>query len=204
MALFKNKYRVESTRLQNWDYGWNGKYFITIVTKNREHFFGEIDENQQMILSKTGDIASNYWYEIPDHFPFVVLDEFVVMPNHIHGIVIIDKKPGSTKSQIYDSHRINDGRDKACLVSTTKNNQSHKKKLTPGQKRFRNPGQNNISTIIGSCKSVITNHAHKINPVFDWQSRFHDHIIRDSFEFTRIKSYIRNNPKNWENDKFNQ
>lgn len=89
---FRNKYRIASLRLQNWDYGWNGKYFITICTKDRVHFFGEIISPQQkMMLTETGKKVLEIWNEIPAHFPFVLLDEFLVMPNHIHGILIIDK-----------------------------------------------------------------------------------------------------------------
>ncbi len=200
MTLYKNKYRIESTRLQKWDYGWNAKYFITIVTKNRENYFGEI--------------ANKFWFEIPVHFPFVILDEFIVMPNHIHGIVIINKKRDDTKLSDNDvgcgggdgdndgDDGGDDGRDKACLVSTATTSQPPTEKLTPGQKRFRNPGKNNISSIFGSYKSVVSNNAHKINPDFDWQSRFYDHIIRDEKELNRIRNYIRNNPKNWFDDKF--
>ncbi|NOX46993.1 MAG: transposase [Chlorobi bacterium] len=204
MALYKNKYRIESTRLQKWDYGWNGKYFITIVTKNRIHYFGKIDENKTMHLSESGKIAEKYWYEIPKHFPFAVLDEFIVMPNHIHGIVFIDKKRDDMK--LSDDDRAERSRDKACLVSRQQltSTKSLKEHLTPGQKRFRNPGKNNISSIFGSYKSVVSNNAHKINPEFDWQSRFHDHIIRDDAELDRIRYYIRNNPKKWNDDKFHK
>lgn len=90
MTKYKNKYRIESTRLQNWNYAWNAVYFVTICTKNREHYFGEI-ENEDMVLSDIGKISDRYWHEIPQHFSFVKLDVFVVIPNHIHGIIIIDK-----------------------------------------------------------------------------------------------------------------
>ncbi|MBI4650145.1 hypothetical protein HY745_02450, partial [Candidatus Desantisbacteria bacterium] len=83
--LFKNQYRIKSTRLSNWDYSSNGYYFITICTHNREHYFGEIGE-----ITTIGKIAQKYWLEIPNHFPFVILNEFVIMPNHIHGILIIE------------------------------------------------------------------------------------------------------------------
>lgn len=86
---FQNKYRNKTFRAQWWDYGWNGAYFITICTKNREHHFGEI-ENGKMILSHTGVIASILWNEIPKHHDFVALGDFVVMPNHVHGILIIN------------------------------------------------------------------------------------------------------------------
>jgi len=87
---FQNKYLISSARLKNWDYGSNAIYFVTICTQNREHYFGEI-ANGKMQLSETGKIAQRFWFEIPNHFPFVKLGEFVVMPNHLHGIIIIDR-----------------------------------------------------------------------------------------------------------------
>ena len=90
MEKFKNKYRIPSARLQNWDYGSPGLYFITICTKNRECYFGEI-KNGEMILNETGKIADQCWAEIPAHFKLVELGEFVIMPNHLHGIIIINE-----------------------------------------------------------------------------------------------------------------
>ena len=90
MEKFKNKYRIPSSRLQTWDYGSNGSYFITICTKSREHFFGEIVDGK-MQLNEIGKIAEQYWMEISNHFSFIELGNFVVMPNHVHGILIIDK-----------------------------------------------------------------------------------------------------------------
>ncbi|MBS4012129.1 MAG: hypothetical protein KGZ97_00005 [Bacteroidetes bacterium] len=89
---FKNKYRIASARAQWWNYGWNGAYFITICTQNRVHYFGEVN-NGKMVLSNLGVIAYHFWNEIPNHCPFVELGNFIVMPNHIHGILILDK-PG--------------------------------------------------------------------------------------------------------------
>ena len=89
MILYKNKYRVESARLKGWDYSSNGGYYITICVNNRESVFGEVT-NGEMILSDLGNIAGNCWREIPHHFPFVKLDEYVVMPDHVHGIIFID------------------------------------------------------------------------------------------------------------------
>src|SRR5258708_35473599 len=96
---YKSKYRVSSPRLSGWDYGANALYYITICTENRQHYFGEIiseihRETQNIAsLQKTviGDIALNNWLDIPNHFSFVELDEFVIMPNHIHGILYINK-----------------------------------------------------------------------------------------------------------------
>lgn len=90
MTLFNNKYRIESTRATWWNYSGNGAYFITIVTKNRRKYFGEI-KNKKLEPSPIGEIANACWLEIPDHFPFVKLGVHIIMPDHIHGIVIIDK-----------------------------------------------------------------------------------------------------------------
>ncbi|MFO7873519.1 MAG: transposase [Bacteroidales bacterium] len=90
MDKFRNKYRIPSARLQNWDYGWNGAYFITICTKNRNHFFGEI-VNGNMVLSEIGRLTNDLLLEIPQRYPYSILDEFIVMPNHVHVIVIINK-----------------------------------------------------------------------------------------------------------------
>ena len=102
MKKFNNKYRIPSARLQNWDYGNNGAYFITICTKNRICFFGEgLHEKIE-----TGIIAEKIWFEIPKHFPFVELDRFVVMPNHIHGIIIINKTKSDFHSGIHVETRL--------------------------------------------------------------------------------------------------
>jgi len=194
MDKFRNKYRISSTRLQKWDYGWNASYFITICTKNREYFFGEIVKTPNpgiatiaMQLTEIGYIAHKFWDEIPNHFPFVQLGAFVVMPNHVHGIIIIDKQ--DDQRNVIKNIATNVG-TRHCLVST------------PGQKRFQNQGKNTLSSIVGSYKSVVTKHARKIHADFAWQSRFHDHIIRDDESYQRIRNYIINNPQNWKNDKF--
>ena len=87
---FKGKYRIASTRWAAWDYSSNAAYFITICTANRAHDFGR-GMDRKMILSTLGQSAQDCWDEIPTHFPFVELGEFVVMPNHVHGVVIIAK-----------------------------------------------------------------------------------------------------------------
>ncbi len=86
--LFQNKYRIPSIRLRKHDYASSGYYFITICTKNKKCLFGNITNNI-MRLNDIGKIARKHWLEIPNHFPSVILDEFVIMPNHIHGILII-------------------------------------------------------------------------------------------------------------------
>jgi REP element-mobilizing transposase RayT len=89
MKLFKNKYRIDSTRLKSWDYGSDGYYFITICTKGRKHFFGKI-ERQHMHLSAIGQLAEIFLNEIKTQFSYARMDEYVVMPDHIHCIITID------------------------------------------------------------------------------------------------------------------
>ena len=86
---YKNKYRIASARLQAWNYGWKGAYFITICTQNKEHYFGKIID-EGMRLSHIGILADVFWYEIKNHAKNIELGEFVVMPNHLHGILIIN------------------------------------------------------------------------------------------------------------------
>ena len=88
---YQNKYRIPSARLSSWDYSSNAACFITICTANREHYFGEIIDDK-MQLSEIGKKANDNWLDISHHFSFVALDEFVIMPNHIHGIIVTDKQ----------------------------------------------------------------------------------------------------------------
>lgn len=87
---YLNKYRISSARFGSWNYAQNGYYFVTICTDRKEKYFGEII-NSEISLSRIGKIVEKYWKEIPQHYPFVSLDAFIIMPNHIHGIIIIDK-----------------------------------------------------------------------------------------------------------------
>jgi REP element-mobilizing transposase RayT len=203
---FMGKYRNSSARLQNWDYAWNAPYFITICTKNREYYFGEIIDGK-MQLSNIGTIANIMWYEIKNHTNTAELDEFVVMPNHIHGILILNndyqnemdgKNNNENSNDIGDCNGDVGTRHALPLQSPT----SSSPPLTIGQQRFQNQGKNTVSSIIGSYKSAVTKHARRLGYTFAWQSRFHDHIIRDDESFQRIKKYIENNPLNWGKDKF--
>ena len=178
---FRDKYRISSARLINWDYSSNGFYFLTICTKNRENLFGEIINNK-MRLSEVGLIVRKYWLEIPRHFPFVKLDEFMVMPNHVHGIIII----------------MNVETPKSKLVETPKS----KLVETPKSKLVETP-KLGVSTIINQFKRICTIEIRKRYNRFAWQSRFYDHIIRDEKSLNNIREYIRNNPKNWHKDRNN-
>ena len=188
---FRNRYRVRSARLQTWDYGRTGAYFITICTYQQTHYFGEI-ENGHMQLSAIGILADVFWHEIKGHNKNVELDVFAVMPNHVHGILLLNQNDGGD---------CGDRRDKACLVSTKPTITTETTK-TIGQHRFQNQGKTTVSSIIGGYKSAVSKHAHRLGYEFKWQSRFHDHIIRNHESYCRIEEYVVANAKNWVNDKF--
>ncbi len=191
MEKFNNKYRIPSARLQGYDYGSNGFYFVTICTKNRIHYFGNIVEtgncpsptntagiNPSHVVDTgncpslrptiIGETAINYWTEIPKHYPFVELDEFVVMPNHIHGILFFNK-PITTDWQ---------------------------------PNKFGIQSQN-LGAVIRAFKSSTKRYANENNIKFEWQPRFHDNIIRNEKQLNAIRRYIINNPMKWKNDALN-
>lgn len=98
---FKGKYRIASSRLRGYDYGSNGLYFVTICTKEKIHYFGSIVKTRDCAsnyLQETeiGRVANEYLLSIPEHYPFVILDEFIVMPNHLHAIIVINKNEADT------------------------------------------------------------------------------------------------------------
>lgn len=236
---FRKRDRI-SVRADWWDYGWNGAYYVTICTKDRVCVFGDVVTipKPHVQLSEIGKIAYQYWEEIPDHFPFVELGEFVVMPNHMHGIVVIDR-PGndgnarigyvprdvsrtSTASNIHvfdgspvgtpnlgvptvtpDStvaprhNAISDcgARPDYTNVPADQNHESSNNSTA----RWK-PGT--LGVILNQYKRKCTIEARKIWTGFGWQSRFHDHIIRDAEEFERISKYIRDNPAKWISDRF--
>ena len=139
------------------------------------HYFGEI-ENKKMILSNMGVIADLMWHEIKNHAKNITLGEFVVIPNHVHGILILNGG-GDTNA---------DG------VGTPQQTQMAK----------ISPKSNSVSTIIRSYKSAVTKHGNRLGYEFAWQARFHDHIIHNAQEFENIRNYIADNPRNWKKDKF--
>ncbi len=222
--LFNNKYRISSARLQSWDYGREAMYFVTICTKNREYYFGEIVETQcvasesesetQRIASlnptEIGTIAATEWYKTVELRPDMNLElgEFVVMPNHIHGIIIIGDGGRDAMHRVSAAvddddrdatHRVaavvdDDDRDAMHRVSTDNTNTEYKNQFAPQSK--------NLASIIRGYKSSVTTYARKNDIVFDWQPRFHDHIIRSMDDYHRISDYILNNPAKWQKDKF--
>lgn len=187
MDLFRNKYRINSSRLANWDYSSNGFYFVTICTKNKEPYFGTIQntslpgkETQNTLPGKEtqniaslqatdiGMIASQYWTEIPVHFPFAELDEFTIMPDHLHGILLFNKPEQS-----------------------------------PWQPNKAGPQFRNLASVIRGFKAGVKTFATTNKIDFQWQPRYYDRVIRNSNELERIRKYIYDNPNNWLSEKGN-
>jgi putative transposase len=198
MEKFKNKFRIPSARWQSWDYANPGMYFLTICTHDRLHFFGEI-ENGEMYLNGMGQIAYACWEEIPMHFPNMELGAFVVMPNHVHGIVIVNervvKSGGSGNAVTVET-----------LHATSLRHDERDERDEPKPKNefmaAISPHAGSVSAAMRSYKSAVSRLIRTQHADFAWQARFHDHVIRNSPEYERIERYILLNPEKWKEDKF--
>ncbi len=180
-SFYRKGRRRNSLRYPRRDYSLPGKYFVTISTADKKEWFGTID-NVGMQLSDIGNIAYKLWCEIPQHFPYITLDGFIIMPNHIHGIIIINRNSrkhvvGSLHATTLLSH------DNIPVKNSTMSSIS--------------PKSGSLSVIIRSYKSAVTRQARLINNDFSWQSGFYDTIICTSGQLSRIRKYIKNNPGNW-------
>jgi len=197
MTKFKNKYRIESNRLSGWDYSGNGIYFITIVIQNRKCLLGKIEKNE-MIFSDFGKIAKNEWYKSFEIRRELFLNEFVIMPNHLHAIVIIDKTHdtnninGSNDNDINDTNNINDinvdthGRAYLHLDHSNHSDRSKQPKQTTKQFRlYRKP--KSLSSFIAGYKSSVTT---QIN---NWIDDMH---VRANQQNTHQYTYQKYNRKN--------
>lgn len=183
---FEGKKGRKSTRLPHWNYVENGWYFVTMCTSNRENFFGNISQGK-MQLSNIGKIAQKFWQDIPIHpkKKDVYLDRYVIMPNHLHGIIIIDSSTKESKSI-----EVNSDVSKEYDLSRTMSEIS--------------PKAGSLSVIIRSYKSAVTNWCNSNNySSFGWQKRFYEKIIRDDESLENIRKYIINNPIKWENHRNN-
>jgi putative transposase len=184
---YKGKYRVDSIRLPAWNYASNAGYFVTICTDGKKCFFGEVVQGE-MHLSAIGEIAHKLWYEIPNHFSNCQIDSFCVMPNHIHGILVINQiREDAMNLRTQEEDAMN-------RVSTSQRG---------GVTGLFNPMlyKNSLSKIIRWYKGRCSFEINQIYEGFRWQERFHDNIIRNEFALDRIRQYIINNPINWESDR---
>lgn len=210
-SKYKNKYRIQSHRKPGWDYSGNGYYFITLVTMNRKCLLGEIvgkndhlvethgraslqPQQMSMVLSNYGKIVEIEWYKSFEIRNELILDECIIMPNHLHAIIILEKPKLENKNYSLDPSYL------------LKNNNV----TAPQSSFFRKP--KSLSSFVGGFKSVINT---KIDDYIDenklniskynrnnhfFQSNYHDHIIKNNDDYLRIKNYIINNPDNWKND----
>lgn len=183
-----------SVRLKEYDYSQEGLYFVTICTQNRKCLFGEIVDNE-MRLSNIGVIANIMWYEIKNHAKNVELREFVVMPNHIHGIIEITVDNNETNGATC--------RGVACNALTTDDATINENSMNVEKNEymsFISPKSGNLATIIRSYKSAVSKYAHLLGYNFAWQRNYHEHIIRTRNSYQSIANYIKNNPSCWAED----
>ena len=162
-----------------------GLYFVTVVTRNREQSLGKI-ENGVMRLSLVGELLEAQMRDILTHYPYVIVDRYVIMPNHFHLLLFIDRdktnlkmrSPQSVDSLNQQQVRSDYFKDVAAL-------------------------QGALSIIIGGIKSWVTRVAHQRGIDFGWQKGFHDHIVRGRDDWMRIADYIEHNVMRWNDDMFN-
>jgi putative transposase len=169
-----------SIRLQGYDYSRAGAYFVTICTWNREYRFGEIVDGA-MQLNDAGRVVKQCWEDIPVHFPHVALDESVIMPNHVHGIVFIN--------------HIDRDHDMGA------------KNLSPLQSRPQahpTGTSKTIGSVVRGFKIGVTKWVRQHTSILDvWQRNYWEHVIRNDSELTEIRQYISNNPMQWDLDSLN-
>ena len=181
--LFQEKYRVESTRLPGRNYAQPGKYFVTICTKDRIHWFGEI-RNGIMGLNDIGCIIAYEIQQTSNIRSNVYIDRWIVMPNHVHMIVVI-------------------GENGDCgMVETSRRDVSTFVEQTISLFRQR---PQSLGSIVQQIKCVCTKQIRLMGYTnFTWQSRFHDRIIWDNHALCKTRQYIKNNPKKWHRDRNNR
>jgi REP element-mobilizing transposase RayT len=153
-------------RLREFDYSSPNAYFITVCVKNFEPLLGWV-KNGICGLSEIGNDVALRLQTIPVLNPNIILDEFIVMPNHFHAILIITKNDGNYIGN-----------------------------------QFQKPRSGSVSIIINAVKGATSKWCRLHNYKFEWQPKFHDHVIRNAEEYQVIKNYISNNPSNWQTDKF--
>ena len=177
MDNYKN---IKQYRHKGHDYSKNGFYFVTICVKNRQMLFGEIRDNR-FVTNKIGEIVEMQWKEVIKNYPFVNLDEYIVMPNHFHGILEIDMSvqeknaPRRVPTEEFQS-------PKGIIPLVANSLPSILNHFKGGVKKFCN--QNGME-------------------YFSWQPRYYDRVIRNEVELSNIREYIKNNPLKWEIDRNN-
>lgn len=214
----------KSPRKKDYDYNLSGAYFVTICTHERELLFGDVIDDV-MQRTSLGQIAHDCWLTTPDHFPDVEIDCFVVMPNHVHAIIVIHDRESKENSDNNNNPNPNNTVGNGDQSPDNHNNPNanntvgtrHALSLhTPNEPkygvmkngRFYPAGvkPRSLGAIVGSYKSAVTKIANRTlddPPSFLWQSRYHDHIIRNEKEWNIIRQYVHTNPARWNEDQFN-
>lgn len=189
-GLFKNKYKIQSIRLSEYDYSLSGFYFVTICTHERVEYFGDVARDNggeySVALSDVGMVVRDGLLNIPAIYNNVRLDEWVIMPNHIHVIFEITSSLRNTSSNdfVETPH---------WGVSTRERKPQHHIEWKPGV----------LGSIINQFKGAVTRQCHALGLDFHWQPRFYDHIIRNEMALDKIRQYIRANPARWYRDRNN-
>jgi REP element-mobilizing transposase RayT len=196
-----------SIRLKGYDYSRAGAYFITLCAQDRQCLFGEVLDGV-MRLNDAGRMVVTEWERLPERFPNVVLDAFVVMPNHVHGIIVItDAIPVGAGLVPAQNKRA------TTRVAPTVGDDRVTTRVAPtvGDDRATTRVAPTVGEIIGAYKSVTTVvYTRGVKqfgwPAFRtrlWQRNYYEHIIRDDESLNRIREYITNNPMQWELDREN-
>lgn len=196
MEKFQDYYRIPSARANWWNYDAPGIYFITICSAYQECIFGSI-LNDEVILTESGIIVLQEWAKSFDLRSELFCESFVLMPNHIHAVLrIIEPHSGKPELSVeaYGRESLTD----IASLSTEQTGSSIKYGIA-----YRSP--KSISSFVAGFKSAATNlinECRKTPGMKAWQTRFHDHIIRNETEYQKIVRYIESNPKNWAGDKY--
>jgi len=179
------KHNRHLIRLKEYDYSRPGAYFVTICVKNKENSLGKIIDGE-VVLSEIGKIAEKCWNEIPIHYPCVQLDKYVIMPNHIHGIIkIIDGDDNIAGGE-------NIGAEDFQPLHQSKINQYQE--IIP----------KSLGSIMRGFKIGITKYCDQQKfKYFAFQRNYHEHIVRNENELNRIREYIMYNPLRWQFDREN-
>jgi REP element-mobilizing transposase RayT len=194
-----------SVRLKGYDYSKPSAYFLTICTRDKKQMFGSV-KGDRMIPNTLGNFVSDCWMEIPDHFRHVELAAHVVMPNHVHGIIILRANPGS---KVKSNNRTPSSIDSENIVKVERRAQDAVS-LRPETVRSQKHGRNflamhagSIAAIVRSFKSASTKRIRQAlrNPRFNiWQRGYYEHVIRDEDDFRNSCDYVRTNPARWSFD----
>ncbi len=202
-----NIHHRRSIRLKGYDYSSEGLYFITICCHNRVCLFGHV-MNGAMVLNEYGQIAFSEWVKTPEIRPNVELDEFIVMPNHIHGIIRITHRgelhsPNiESHSPDCESHSPNSGGESNTPDFMGECNSPQPYSPQRESPRLQGPSQT-IGAIVRGYKSAVTKQLNALGVGRKvWQRDYYEHIIRNEQAYYNISKYIVNNPSKWWDDKF--